>query len=268
MISVYRYKDVVWTDLLEPTQEEIKSIAEQYGIDPLVAHELSSPSVRHRVESRQHYIYLVLHFPSWKMTQDLEESQEIDFVVGPDFIITTHYEQIDAIDRFAKRIEVESILDKSFPGNARDLIFFNLLSEIMHGILDQLEYIEDALMNIQSHIFKHNEKQMVVALSEVSRHLLDFKKITTPYRDVLKTIETTGQVLFGQDFGFSTRGLIEELAKGEALLKHQSEYIQELRDTNNSLLSAKQNQFLIVLAVIALITDVFVGGMLIYLSSH
>jgi magnesium transporter len=267
MMSVFKYKEATWTDLLEPTPEEIREVVERYGIDPLVAHELASPSLKHRVESRQHYIYLVLHFPTWKKSHT-DQSQEIDFVIGPDFIITTRYEQIDAVDRFSKKIEVDTILEKDFPGHARDLIFFNLLSEIFKGIIDQLDYIDKALGQSQRRMFDGNEKEMVFDLSESSRHLLDFRKITAPYHEALRTLEQVGQKLFGEDFGFSARGIIEELSKGEAILKHQTEYLSELRETNNSLLSTKQNQFLILLAVIALATDVVVGAMLIYLSVH
>jgi magnesium transporter len=264
MMSIFKYKDATWTDLIEPTAEEIKEVVDKYGIDPLVAHELSFPSLKHRVESRQHYIYLVLHFPVWKRARGDRENQEIDFIVGPDFIITTRYEQIDAVDRFAKRIEVEAILDKNLPGNGRDLIFFNLMSEIFKGIVDQLDYIEDALMSIQRKMFDRQEKNVVYTLSEASRHILDFRKITAPYHEALRTLEQVGEKMFGADFGFSTRGLIEELSKGETILRHQNEYLAELRETNNSLLSSKQNEFLILLAVIALFTDIVVGGLLIY----
>jgi len=254
MISVYKYKDVTWTDLIEPTAEEIRDVAKQYGIDPLVAHEMVIPSFKHRVESRNDYIYLILHFPAWKLSKDSKESQEVDFLIGKNFVITTRFEQIDAVDRFAKKIEVESILDKNSQGNPRDLIFFGLLNEIFSGILDQLDFIEDTLMDVQERIFKGKEKEMVFALSEVSRHLLDFKKITAPYPEALRSLERLGEIQFGKDFGFCTRGIIEEFSKGESIMKHQMEYVGELRETNNSLLSTKEGQIMKALTVMASIT--------------
>src|SRR6266481_4248389 len=233
MISVYKYKDVTWTDLVEPTTEEIRDVAKSYGIDPLVAHEMVIPSFKHRVEARNNYIYLVLHFPAWKLSKESRESQEIDFLIGKNFIITTRFEQIDAVDRFTKKIEVESILEKNVQGNPRDLIFFGLLSEIFSGILDQLDFIEDSLIEVQERIFKGKEKEMVFALSEVSRHLLDFKKITSSYPEALRTLEKIGERQFGADFAFCTRGIIEEFNKGESIMKHQMEYVGELRETNN-----------------------------------
>src|SRR6185312_288972 len=240
MISVYKYKDVTWTDLVEPTTEEIRDVAKKYGIDPLVAHEMVIPSFKHRVESRHNYIYLILHFPAWQRSKESRESQEVDFLIGKNFVITTRFEQIDAVDRFAKKIEVESILDKNAQGNPRDLIFFGLMNEIFSGILDQLDFIEDNLIDVQERIFKGKEKEMVFALSEVSRHLLDFKKTTAPYPEALKTLERLGERQFGEDFGFCTRGIIEEFGKGERIMQHQMEYVSELRQTNNSLLSTKE----------------------------
>lgn len=254
MISVYKYKGVTWTDLVEPTKDEIRNVAEQYGIDPLVAHEMVIPSFKHRVESRHNYIYLILHFPAWQRSKESRESQEVDFLIGKNFIITTRFEQIDAVDRFAKKIEVESILDKDASGDPRDLIFFGLLSEIFSGILDQLDFIEDNLIEVQDRIFKGKEKEMVFALSEVSRHLLDFKKTTAPYPEALKTLERLGERQFGEDFGFCTRGIIEEFNKGERIMQHQMEYVSELRATNNSLLSTKESQIMKTLTLMASIT--------------
>lgn len=254
MIDKHVYKDSVWIDLAEPTSEEIESVVKEYSIDHMIAKELLSPSLKHRFEKREEYLYLILHFPAFKQTTTIEESQEVDFIIGKNFIITTHYEEVDALERFAKLLEVETILNKNISGSARDLIFFGILNELAKGLSDQLSFIEDWIKEIKTRIFHGNEKEMVFALSDVSRHLLDFKKITDPYHDALKSLEINGGSLFGADFAFYARGVIEEFAKAENIIKNEMISISELRETNNSLLTTKQNEVMKALTMISLVT--------------
>ncbi len=254
MIEKHPYKDATWIDLIEPTAEEIESVIKEYNIDAMIARELLSPSLKHRFEKRNEYLYLILHFPAFKRTTSIEESQEVDFIIGKDFIITTHYEEVDALNRFAKLLEVETILNKNIDGNSRDLIFFGILNELVQNVSEQLSFIEDWLLDIKTRIFNGKEKEMVFALSDVSRHLLDFRKITDPYHDSLKSLEVNGAALFGQDFGFYTRGIIEEFSKIETQIKNQMSSVFELRETNNSLLTTKQNEVMKALTMIALFT--------------
>lgn len=254
MIKKFSFKGAHWIDLYKPTQEEISDVVKEFKIDPIVAHEMTSPSIKHRVELRKHFIYLILQFPAFKQSNSNDESQEMDFIVGKDFVITTHYENIEFLERFSKSFEVETILNKKFNGNARDLIFFGILGEFSRSIGHQLSYIEDWLEDIESRIFSGKERDMVFSLSEVGRHLLDFKKITSPYHEIFKSLEIAGVEIFGDDFGFYVRGLMEEFNKVDHVIKSDSDFVTELRSTNNSLLSTKQNEVMRIFTVMALFT--------------
>jgi len=254
MIDKHTYKEATWIDLIEPTAEEIESVITDYNIDSMVAKELLSPSLKHRFEKREEYLYLILHFPAFKQTSTIEESQEVDFIIGKDFIITTHYEQVDALERFSKILEVETILSKNIGSSGRDLIFFGILNELAKNLSDQLSFIEDWIREVKLQVFNGKEREMVIAISDVSRNLLDFKKITDPYHDALKSLEVHGASLFGADFAFYTRGIIEEFAKAERVIANEMVSLAELRETNNSLLTTKQNEAMKVFTVMALFT--------------
>ncbi len=253
MKNIYKYKSATWVDLVEPDAAELQEMVEKYGIDPMVAYELSTPSLKHRTESKRDHLFLILHFPLVTDSHELETSQEIDFIVGKDFLLTVRYEQIDSVERFAKKIEVEGILDHESPLSPRDLVFFGLLKELAHGLFDQLSYIDSWIDDIEKHIFSGHEKEMVFSLSEVSRCLLDFKKISAPYLDTMKSLESAGGEIFGEDFAFFVRSTAEEFLKCEDNVKSQLEMVNELRDTNNSMLTTKQNETMKILTIMAFV---------------
>jgi magnesium transporter len=254
MKNVYKYKSATWVDLVEPSADEIQEVVDKFGIDPLVANEVASPSIKHMAESKRDHLFLILYFPLISEGRDLKTSQEIDFIIGKDFLVTVRYEQIDSLERFAKEIEVEGILGHNSPLSPRDLIFFGLLEEMARGLFNQLSYVDEWLKEIEKRIFSGKEKEMVFSLSEVSRYLIDFKKISLPYVETMESLEESGRKLFGEDFGFYAERLTEELSKCEDTVKNQLEMVFELRETNNSMLSTKQNEIMKVLTIMAFVT--------------
>ena len=108
MLKKFRYKDITWIDLESPTEAEIAELGATYEIHPVVLTELDRPSARAKVDVYSDFIYLILHFPTPAGTD-----QEIDFIVGKNFIITTHYELVDSLNDFAKIFETDFVLKKN-----------------------------------------------------------------------------------------------------------------------------------------------------------
>ena len=112
MIKKYTSQNITWIDIEKPTQEEVRNLMIQYKLHPLVAEELLLPTFKPKVDLHEGYIYLILHFPFFKRTD--EESvcvnREIDFIIGKDFIITVRYEPVGPLEQFSKIFEVNSIL--------------------------------------------------------------------------------------------------------------------------------------------------------------
>ena len=255
MIQKYHSGNLVWVDLISPTQEEIRQIVSEYNIHPLVAHELNIPTLRPKVDLYDNFIYLILHFPSLHKNLDgVQDDQEMDFIIGKNFIITTRYGEVDALLALSKSLEVEAILDKGSKGQHAGFIFFAMLTRIYEAILHRTERIKDKLTIIEEKIFKGREKEMVIKLSEVSRELLDFKRATSLHDEILESFEVASMKFFGEEFKFHLRSLMGEYVKVENSIKNMLEFMAELRETNNALLTTKQNQITQALTVIAFIT--------------
>lgn len=254
MINRYQYKDAVWVDLIEPTQEEASEIMEEFGINPSVAQELTSPTFKSRAELHRDFIYLILHFPAFKHSHKQEElAQEVDFVIGKDFLITARYDTIDAVEKFAKAIEVNSILDKTMEKNYTGFIFFGIVQEIYRSLGNELDYIRDWLGKIEKDIFSGKEKEMVVSLSHASRTLLNFKKTTDFHKEVLESLDEIGKKIFDEHFSYHVHRLLDEYHKLKYVIRNSMDSVTEMRETNNSLVSTKQNEIMKILAILAFI---------------
>ena len=208
MIHRYTYKQLVWIDLENPTSEEVREIMQEYDLHPTVAQEILLPTANPRVEIYSNFIFIILHFPAIKHTHSGDSNQEVDFIIGKNFLITIRYDSIDSVAKFSKIFEVNSILDRSNMGDHTGFIFYYMIKEMYGSLAHELDYLKDSLENIEDQIFVGNERAMVIELSKVSRDLLKFHHATNAHKQVLRSFEPAAMQFFREGFSFYIKDMI------------------------------------------------------------
>jgi magnesium transporter len=250
MLTRYVRKDVTWIDCVSPTPAEVRSLMQEFGLDPLIAEELLLPSYKPKVERRGEIIYMILHFPVLRGAHRHPE-QEIDFVIGKDFLITTHYETIDPLHSFAKAFEVDMVLGKDSATTHGGHLFISMTKALYRALTNECDTVKKRLWTIEEHIFRGDERRMVAQLSQVGRIIHDFRQSLVPHEEMLASFEPAGTRLFGPEFSYHVRGLTGAYGRIERTLENLHDSLNELRETNNSLLSTKQNEIMKTLTVLA-----------------
>jgi|SRR3989344_2622443 len=253
MLSRRTYGDLTWIDLETPTHREVRDVTDEFGLTPLVAEELLLPSTKPRVEFHDTYAYIILHFPALRHSHTSIE-QEVDFVVGRNFIITTHYDTVDPLHKFSKVFEVSSVLEKTEVGEHAGFLFFYMLKKLYRGIEHEIDHIQGDLLHTEESIFAGREVEMVRAISRSARDLLNLRQTIEPHREVLKALESDGIGFFGEPFSPYLRALANEYYRVHNHIMRHTDLLHELRETNNSLLSTKENETMRTLTIMALLT--------------
>lgn len=252
MISKYTFRKLTWIDIESPTRDEVSSLMETYKLPELLADELMTETMRSKVDIYPNAIYLILHFPTITRGKNKKQGvveQEIDFIIGKDFIITTHYQTVDPLHEFSKMFEVNSILDKSTMGDHAGYLFYYIIKELYRHSTIQLEDINHTLRDIEKNIFEGHENAMVSAISNVNRILVDYKQTIRFHREVLRSFESAGTHFFGNDFSYYLSAISGEFNKVENELSGHKEILTDLRETNDSLLTTKTNSIMAKLTV-------------------
>lgn len=254
MISRHTHKKLTWIDLESPTPEEVRSVMEEFKIHQLVANELLSPSARPKVDLYDKFIYIILHFPYFIHGHGKKPEQEVDFIIGKNFLITAHYETIDTLHEFSKVFEVNSIIDKSQIGKHAGFLSFYIIRELYRSLSRELESVNHLMSRVENKIFEGHEKRMVYEISKLSRNMLGFKQSMSAHKDILDSFEAAGKQFFGEDFLYYLKALAGEYYKVANMLEGSVDILAELKDTNDSLLSTKTNETMKVLTVMAFVT--------------
>jgi len=142
----------VWIDCVSPTPAEVRALMREFNIDPVFAEELLLPSYRPKVEKRGDAIYIILHFPMLRSYSRAPE-QEIDFLVGKNFLITTRYENIDPLHSFAKAFEVAGVLGTDITVSHGGHLFIAMVRNLYQALETGCSTLHRRLHDIEEHIF-------------------------------------------------------------------------------------------------------------------
>ncbi len=263
MLTRYGQRNLIWIDLISPTPAEVRLLMQEFDVDPTIAQELLVPSFRQKVERRGDIIYVTLHFSALRGIGRRPE-QEIDFIIGKHFLITTHYETNDPLHAFAKAFEVDSVLDQNQTQIHGGHLFVEMVGNLYRALIEECELLERRLIDIEERIFDGSTPHMVAEISQTGRIIHDFHQSLLPHREMLTSLEPVANRMFGSEFLYHLRNLEGVYNRLEQTLKNLRESLMELRETNNSLLSTKQNEIMKTLTVLTFIFFplVFVGSIL------
>lgn len=261
MLTRREYKGLVWIDLESPTEPELASIAVEYKVHPLVMGELSQPSQRSKVDLYSDFIYLILHFPICQICYGKQappvagnpDTEEIDFIIGREFLITAHYQPVVGIGEFAASFNPSHLEDRGKEKTHAGLLFYHLVHQLYGGLAAGLDYINGVLKQAERKVFADQERAMVKLLAEVNRNLLDFRWAIKNHHEVLDSLQSVSREFFDDGFHNYLGTVIGEYNRIWTLLESNRETFADLRETNESLLSIKTNETMKMFTVLAFI---------------
>lgn len=254
MIKEYEYKGHKWIDLENPSEVEIAKIINDFDVPITAAEDLLSPTPKQRVVMYEKCVYIVLHFPTLvekKNKSSDDHRQEIDFIIGKDYLITVHYDEMKSINAFSKSLHIK---DDTLEAENAGFIFHKLIKHLYHSLLRDVESIKDALHRAENFVFKGEEKRMVVELSRIHRDILRFNHALVPHKEAIASLHTMFKEFLGEKYEYFIHDMASEYQRVDRRMHSNKELLEELRHTNDSLLSSKQNDAMKGLTMMAFIT--------------
>lgn len=253
MLTKRSYNTVTWIDLESPSKSEVRQIMAEYALHPLVANELLTPSLRDRIDAFPGYLYVILHFPSTH-THGESREQEVDFIIGKNFLISAHYRSIDSVAEFAKLFEIEGMLEpaKKLGGG---LVFYYLLRTFYETLARDVDTIENDLKTIGERIFSAEGSALVREITDVEHTLLEFNHVVRPHRGIFESLEfeRSSKIFFGTDAQRYMSSIASEYARIQLVLESAREMTTSLRETNSALLSTRTNDIMKRLTIMSFI---------------
>lgn len=256
MVTRHTRGKITWIDLESPTHAELDTVMREFSIDERIEEEIISPTHYPLVITFPKYQYLILHFPTADPNSGTR-NQEIDFIVGKNFLITARYEVIDTIHSLHRVFEAEELLGLPRSGAHTAHLLERIMKRLYGAIREEMERASRLLEHIEDDMFSGKERETVRSISDIGRVLLRFQTAISRHEEPLSLFlhRLSTPAFFG-------KGFVEHAAHIEGERDHVAELVgsyrtaaTELRATNDSLLSASQNEVMKVLTFLAFLAS-------------
>ena len=244
---------VTWIDIQTPKEKDLEELKEEFNLHPFIAQQFLPPIHRPKVEEHPNQLFVVLHFPVYNRDKKQIETVELDLIVMPSVLITSHATEMPDLDTFFNDCEIQDYCKKNYFKTNGHLLF-NLLDWLVDSCLPMLDHTAEKIEEIESKVFHGKEKEMVSEIAMVRKDLINFRKAIKPQRMILETLSKKSKRLFGVKMSRLTQEVIGSSVRTWSVLENHRELISSIEQTNNSLLSYKLGDIMKFLTVVSFIT--------------
>ncbi|MFA5000975.1 MAG: CorA family divalent cation transporter [Candidatus Paceibacterota bacterium] len=247
MIKKLKYQNIAWIDVTGTTRDEAFDLSQQYSLHAVTTEELWHPIGRSKIDWYEGYLSLTLRFP----TPDHQDG-EINFILGQNWLITTHSEPVQALSEFSQILENKTDHQKEKEFHAGHL-FYYIIRNLYAPLENELDNLNRQLKRSEEKIFSGFEAEMVRDLSQINRRLLDIKWDLKFHREVLRSLALVTKDFYGEKFDHYAQAINNEYERISELVKTNREIFVELQSTNESLLTIKNGQTMRTLTALAFV---------------
>jgi magnesium transporter len=176
---------VLWVDLENPREDEIKMILEGvFQFHPLAIEDCVTPSSLPKVEDYEEYLFLVTHAVDFNRTEKFNTT-ELDLFLGKDYLVSFHRAALKSVQATMERcIKATGIVARG-PDRLAHMVLDALVDNykpVMDELHKELDEIEDNVLGTDT------SKNLIPNLLEVRSEISHLRQIIRPQRDVVNRL--------------------------------------------------------------------------------
>lgn len=245
--------NITWIDIQKPNQKDLDELNNKFNLHPFIIEQFLPAIHRPKIEEYPNQLFIVIHFPIIGKGQRQTKLVELDLIITPTTLITSHADKIPDLEIFFKDCQVQNYYqNQHFISNGH--LLFGLLDWLIDSRLPVLDDIGETIERIETYVFSGKEKEMLNKIALVKKDLIDFRRAIKPQRSVLEVLDKKSTRLFSQEVKPLSQEVVGSIIRVWNLLENHTELINSIEQTNNSLLSHKLNDIMKFLTVVSFIT--------------
>jgi len=255
---------LTWVHLDAPTGDEAAQLAERFGWHPLDLEDVLSKRQRPKVDEYPEYLFAVLHFPAYDKAVQRLNAAELDLFLGPDFLITLPNVELLPVTRLFLRCQEDEELREALFSKGSGYLLYHVLDDLFDYCFPILDKIGHKLDSVEDEMFEGRAEDVVRDLSNVKQEIISYRKIIKPERSTLRLLERHVPRYLPEDLDLYFDDIVDAAERIWDLLDNYKEVVEGLEQTNESVISHRQNDVLRLLTIISvtilpvtLITGIF-----------
>jgi magnesium transporter len=226
-----------WIGLYRPTDTEVHTLADQFGLHPLAVEDAIHAHQRPKLERYDDTLFVVLRPARYR--DDLEEVEfgEVHLFTGANFVLTVRHSEAPEFRSVRRRLEAQPDLLRQGP----ETVLYAVMDQVVDGYYPVVTGLGNDIDEIEVEVFS-GAPEVSRRIYELSREVADFHRATRPLEQVFADLRS----------GFDKYAVDDELQRYlrdvddhlTQITERIEEYRTALRDmltVNATLVAQRQN---------------------------
>ncbi len=244
---------LTWIHLERPQQADAQMLAERFGWHPLDLEDVLSRRQRPKVDEYPDYLFGVLHFPVYDKAIQRLNAAELDLFVGNGYLVTLPAVELLPVTRLFARSQEDDELREQLFSKGSGYLLYHILDDLFDYCFPILDKIGHKLDSIEDDMFEKRAEEVVRDLSNVKQEIISYRKIIKPERSTLRLLERQIERFLPEDLELYFDDIVDASERIWDLLDNFKEVVEALEDTNESVISHRQNDVLRILTVVSVV---------------
>jgi magnesium transporter len=248
---------LTWIHLDPPVDPEtVNELRARFGWHPLDVEDVLSKRQRPKIDdyADEGYLFGILHFPAYDKSVQRLNAGELDFFLGPDYLVTISNVELLPVTRLFSRVQQEDErFHKQLFGKGSGRLLYEVLDDLFDYCFPILDKIAYKLDSIEDDIEDRRSEEIVTDISKAKQEIISYRKIIKPQRPALRLLERRIERFLPEELDLYFDDLVDASERIWDLLDNYKEVVEALESTNESVISHRQNDVLRLLTVITVI---------------
>src|SRR4051812_43933837 len=246
---------LTWIHLDAPDAEAATELAERFGWHPLDVEDVLSKRQRPKVDDYvdDGYLFAVLHFPVYDSSIGRLNAAELDVFLGPNYLVTLPAVELLPVTRLFRRCSEDMALREQLFSKGSGRLLYEVLDDLFDYCFPILDKIGHKLDVIEDNMFEGRSQEVVRDISNVKQEIISYRKIIKPERSTLRLFERHVERFLPEELELYFDDLVDAAERIWDQLDNYKEVVEALEDTNESVISHRQNRVLQILTIFSVV---------------
>ncbi|MDX6370265.1 MAG: magnesium transporter [Gaiellaceae bacterium] len=247
---------LTWIHLDPPIDPEtVNTLRERFGWHPLDVEDVLSKRQRPKIDdyADEGYLFGILHFPAYDKNVQRLNAGELDFFLGPDYLVTLSNVELLPVTRLFNRVQEDERFREQLFSKGSGRLLYEVLDDLFDYCFPILDKIAYKLDSIEDDIEDRRSEEIVTDISKAKQEIISYRKIIKPQRPALRLLERRIERFLPENLELYFDDLVDASERIWDLLDNYKEVVEALESTNESVISHRQNDVLRILTVFSVI---------------
>jgi len=244
---------LTWVNAVAPDLETSQALAERFGWHPLDVEDIVSKRQRPKVDDYEddQYLFAVLHFPVFDKTVQRLNGAELDVFIGQDYLVTIPNRELLPVTRLFARCDSDVAFRGQLFAKGSGRLLYEVLDDLFDYCFPILDKIGHKLDRIEDEMFAGAAEDVVRDISNVKQEIISYRKVIKPERATLRVLERRINRFLPEELELYFDDINDAVERIWDQLDNYKEVVEALEQTNESVISHRQNDVLRLLTIIS-----------------